>query len=86
LKKKKKDEEKEIYEYPHQNGEICVTLRWVSLGLCPGFLASDVVEVSVVTGRRRYMLSNGVRLVSGGVLTDSDSNCPSESEEPSSSY
>jgi len=48
-------------------GEIGVSLLLEGLGLGPGLLASDVVEISVVTGRRRYTLSNGVRLVSGGV-------------------
>lgn len=52
-----------------------------------GLLASDVVEVSVVTGGR-YMLSKGVGLVLGGVFTASSSSSLSESEErpPSSSY
>jgi len=34
-------------------GEIGVTLRWAGLGLGLGLLASDVVEVSVVTGYGR---------------------------------
>ena len=64
-------------------GEIGVTFRWAGLGLGPGLPASDVVEVSVVTGGR-YMLSK----VSGGALTGSFSSSSSESEErpPSSSY
>lgn len=63
--------------------EISATLRWAGLGLGPGLLASDVVEVSVVTGGR-YMSS----LVSGGALTGSFSSSSSESEErpPWSSY
>jgi hypothetical protein len=63
-----------------EGGSIGVMLRWAGLGLGLGLLASDVVEVSVVTARR-YTLSKGV-------LTASSSSLSSESEErpPSSWY
>jgi len=61
-------------------GEIDVTLRWVGLGLRLGLLASDVVEVSVVTGGR-YTLSKGVLTASSSPLSSS-----SEERPPSSWY
>lgn len=68
--------------------EIGVIFRWAVLGLGPCLFASDMVEVCIVTGWE-YMLSKGMGLVLGRVLTASISSESSESSEerpPSSLY